>query len=197
LRIIAGLAKGHRLKIPKADGVRPTQESVREAWFSILGDWVKGRIVLDLFAGSGALGIEALSRGAKWAVFVDEQIGCLNAIKENLDRCGFRSQAAVIRARIPEDFRKIKRVWESGFDLVFMDPPYRSGKERDALSGLIRFALLRENARIVCEHACGQPEAPISAGFRVEKERRYGDSVLTFLIFDLGASDRDGQREKE
>lgn len=197
MRVIAGLAKGHRLMMPRAEGVRPTRESVREALFNILGDSVRGRVVLDLFAGSGALGIEALSRGATWAVFVDEQIGCVKAIRENLDRCGFGTRASVIQARIPEDLPKVKKAGESGFDLVFMDPPYGSGREIDALEGLLRFALLRENARIVCEHARRRTSTPAIKDFRLEKARRYGDSVITFLNFEPGAKNGDGQREEE
>ncbi|MEW6439508.1 MAG: 16S rRNA (guanine(966)-N(2))-methyltransferase RsmD [bacterium] len=207
MRVVAGVARGRRLKSPKRAGVRPTLGRVREALFDILGDEVQGSRVLDLFAGSGALGIEALSRGAAFALFVDGDPACIRAVRENLQACGLLERAAVVRGNIPEDWPQIRQACrESGppsgagpgpphaFDLVFLDPPYGSGMERQALEGLVRFSLLRESARIVCEqgrkrqHACVFPKE-----LGIESERRYGDSILTFLTYGPGAKNEHGE----
>jgi 16S rRNA (guanine966-N2)-methyltransferase len=174
-------------------GVRPTQDRIREALFSILGETVEGCNVFDAFAGSGALGIEALSRGAERAVFCDENPECLRVIQENLRRCELEDRAEVLRAPVPVGLGKVREALSRPFDMVFLDPPYGGGGREQILEGLSRFALLKERARIVFEHAEKGAFASLPAGFLVESERRYGDTLLTFLNFQPGEKRDDGR----
>jgi 16S rRNA (guanine(966)-N(2))-methyltransferase RsmD len=148
---------------------------------------------LDAFAGSGALGIEALSRGAERAVFCDEKQACIQAIRENLRKCDLAGRAVVLRTRLPEGLEKVRGAVAERCDLVFLDPPYGAEEKERILEGLHRFALLKERARIVFEHAKKDALACVPAGFAVEGERRYGDTMLTFLNYQPGEERDDGQ----
>jgi hypothetical protein len=123
VRIIAGISRGRRVTVPGVPGVRPTLSRIREPLFTMLGEDLVDGDVLDLFAGSGALGIEALSRGARHAVFVDENPLCLRAIRENLERCGFQSQTEVLRGRLPAAFRIVGRALLRKADIVLSPAP--------------------------------------------------------------------------
>ena len=191
--MVGGFVRGRRLRVPPGEDVRPTQDRIREALFSILGDTVEGCIVLDAFAGSGALGIEALSRGAERAVFCDEKQECIHAIRENLMKCELDGRAVVFRTRLPEGFARIREALAEPCDLVFLDPPYGMEGKTQILEGLHQFALLKERARIVFEHAQEDAFACVPAGFLVEKERRYGDTLLTFLNYQPGEERDDGR----
>ena len=191
--MVGGVVRGHKLRVPPGKDVRPTQDRVREALFSILGDTVEGCIVLDAFAGSGALGIEALSRGAERAVFCDEKQECIHAIRENLRKCELAGRAVVFRTRLPEGLAGIREALAEPCDLVFLDPPYGAGGKERILEGLHRFALLKERARIVFEHAQKDVFACVPEGFVVEGERRYGDTLLTFFDYRTGEERDDGR----
>jgi 16S rRNA (guanine966-N2)-methyltransferase len=186
VRIIAGISRGRRVTVPGVPGVRPTLSRIREPLFTMLGEDLVEGDVLDLFAGSGALGIEALSRGARHAVFVDENPLCLRAIRENLERCGFQSQTEVLRGRLPSAFRIVGRALPRKADIVLLDPPYGGVKKASMLESMHRFSLLKENARIVFEHFHKDVFTTIPAGFFVEKQRRYGDTSLTFFRYLTG-----------
>jgi 16S rRNA (guanine966-N2)-methyltransferase len=129
MRVIAGIAKGMRLKVPRSDAVRPTSDMVREAIFDILGERPVGARVLDLFAGSGALAIEALSRGAESAMLNERSAGCLPFIRENLEHTRFAEQTEVIHGDVFREVRNLDAAGEQ-FDLVLADPPYRGTVER-------------------------------------------------------------------
>jgi len=192
LRVVGGSIRGYRLSVPSGEDVRPTLDKIRESLFSILGDTVAGSVVLDAFAGSGALGIEALSRGARYALFCDDSADCVRTIQENLERCKLTDRAGVLRVKVPEGLSRIRKVLAEPCDLVFLDPPYRvEGRER-LLEALHRFALLKERARIVFEHSLKDTFACVPEGFDVEGERRYGDTQLTFLTYQPGEKRDDG-----
>jgi 16S rRNA (guanine966-N2)-methyltransferase len=193
LRVVGGTVRGRRLKVPQGRDVRPTLDRIREALFSILGAEVEGCVVLDAFAGSGALGIEALSRGAERAVFCDADPECIQVIRGNLRDCDLADRAVVLRTRLPEGLARVKESLTGPCDLVFLDPPYGAGERERILEGLGRFALLKERARIVFEHAQKDAFSCVPAGFVVEKERRYGDTMLTFLNFQPGEERDDGR----
>ncbi len=175
MRIIAGTARGIRLA-PVPGGVRPTSDRVRESVFNSLGQFFDGGEVLDLYAGTGALGIEALSRGCDRAVFVERDGRALAAIRENLRRAGVAKRAEVVRGDVG---RALERMLTDGrvFNLIFADPPYRIAAEvGDVLSRL--GALLAPGGRVVIEGG----EAP-AGGIRGKKgvTRRYGGTFVTIL----------------
>lgn len=173
MRVIAGRFKGRRLASPKHERTRPTPDRVREALFSILGD-VTGDAVLDAFAGSGALGLEALSRGAGRAVFIDRDRAALAALTENIDALDLGAQAQVLRG----DTLKQLQHLNGPFDLVFIDPPYAAQLWGKTLRALDRRALLGQSARVVCEHGRGV-EPALPDGWTICDERAYGDvSIL-------------------
>jgi 16S rRNA (guanine966-N2)-methyltransferase len=167
MRIVAGTHRGRRITAPKGDAVRPTSDRVREALFSILGDRVTAARVLDLFAGTGALGLEALSRGAASAVFVDTDV---RAVAANLDALGL--QADVRR----QDALAFVRSGPGPFDLVFLDPPYKSASDLGPRLGDTLPVLLAPGAVVVSESDRRQPLdlQPLS----VQDERRYGDTLI-------------------
>jgi 16S rRNA (guanine(966)-N(2))-methyltransferase RsmD len=169
MRVVAGRYRGRTLHAPKGASTRPTSDKVREALFSVLGD-VEGVRVLDLFAGSGALGIEALSRGAAEATFVDSDQRAAAAIRRNLDELGVA--AATVRRR---DVLAFLRSADGQFDLVFADPPYSSAPLLgERLSGLLP-AVLPENGRIVTE---SDRRNPLHIELPLEFERDYGDTRI-------------------
>jgi len=170
MRVVAGEFGGRRLHAPAGGGTRPTADRVREALFSILGD-VSGARVLDLYAGSGALGIEALSRGASSAEFVDSGRRAVEAIRRNLAELGV--DAAVHRRDALSWLAQAER--GETYDLVFCDPPYDSAvRLAESLSERLP-AILSESARIVTE---SDKRSPLDLPFRLVRERTYGDTRI-------------------
>lgn len=172
MRVISGTARGCRLAEPRDMSVRPTTDRVKEAMFSIVQFDVPGRRVLDLFAGTGQLGIEALSRGARECVFVDDDTASLALVRKNLAICHL--QAPVIRSDARAYLAHCGR-----FDLVLVDPPYRSGLYDVILQDLFGFDILNHGGIILVEslHGTPLPEAP--APYRIGKTYRYGKISLT------------------
>jgi 16S rRNA (guanine966-N2)-methyltransferase len=172
VRVVAGVWGGRRLQAPRGDATRPTSDRVREALFSILADRVGEARVLDLFAGSGALGIEALSRGASEATFVDSAPAAIRAVKANLEALG--AQAEVRRA----DARRFLGSASAAarqYDLVFLDPPYR---QAGGIGGELTAALaavLAPGAAVVAE---SDRRTPLELDFPILDERRYGDTLI-------------------
>jgi 16S rRNA (guanine966-N2)-methyltransferase len=173
VRVIAGRFGGRSLLAPRGRATRPTSDRVREALFSILGpDLLDGARVLDLFAGSGALGIEALSRGASGAVFVDSSSVAVAALRRNLDALGIdaevRRQDALAYLRSASRDARL-------YDLVFLDPPYRHARALGPeLSTALR-PVLAPNARVVAE---SDRRAPLELDLTLLDERRYGDTLI-------------------
>jgi len=185
LRIISGTARGRRLFTPpKVKGVseiRPTADRVREAIFNILtGRFVNGT-VLDLFAGTGALGLEALSRGSDRAIFVDFNSAASRLIKKNLEACGFSDRAKLLKRDLLKNLsflRKIRPV--EGFRLIFVDPPYRRKISGKIIKQLGELAILSDDGLLVVEEA-SEVELPDEAGaLRMIDHRVYGDTAIFF-----------------
>jgi 16S rRNA (guanine966-N2)-methyltransferase len=168
VRVVAGEFKGRRLYAPRGERTRPTADRVREALFSMLGD-VEGARVLDLWAGSGALGIEALSRGAESALFVERDQRALAALRRNLDAVGARADV-----RRQDALRFLARR-EGTFDLVFCDPPYDDASRVAAPLSEALPAMLGENARIVTE---SDKRNPLLLPLPLVVERAYGDTRI-------------------
>jgi len=176
VRVIAGKAKGQRLKVPKVTVTRPATDLVRGAIFSILenttDDWEQ---VLDLFSGSGALGIEALSRGAAWVDFVERDRRCYTIIKENLEKTGFSTQAHIYCCNVVKAFTFL----DKEYSIILMDPPYSEPSIGNLVSQLSVSRLMGERTVLVVTHSPHFPLIPTPAALKLAKEHRHGDSIIT------------------
>lgn len=180
MRVITGIARGKRLvTVPGNDIVRPTGEKVKEALFSSIQFDIEGRRILDLFAGSGQLGIEALSRGAESAVFVDCNDASLKAIKQNLASTGLSDIAEVHKS----DYATFCLRCSKKFDIVFLDPPYKAGLLVDAVQKTI--PLISDFGKIFCEHPRELELPERIDSFSVCKVYRYGKTLITVYKKDV------------
>lgn len=174
MRVITGIARGKRLvTVSGNDIVRPTGEKVKEALFSSIQFDIEGRRVLDLFAGSGQLGIEALSRGALCATFVDCNDASLKTVKQNLENTGLADKASVYKS----DYATFALRCSQKFDIAFLDPPYCKGILEDAVTKTI--PLMSDYGKIFCEHPIELKLPKIIDGFNVTKVYRYGKTLVT------------------
>jgi 16S rRNA (guanine966-N2)-methyltransferase len=174
LRVSGGEARGRRLRAPK--NIRPTQGMVKQAIFNMVGPRIEGASVLDLFAGSGALGIEALSRGAASVTFVDQQPRGLAILRQNLDALGFKERSRLVKGDVVRWLESSPDTVKSA-DFVFLDPPYE-----DVVLDKALMVLDREIAggTVLAEHSRRQ-RLPELARLKVDRQRRYGDTVVTVL----------------
>jgi len=180
VRIIAGSARGRKLLVPGGRSVRPTSDRVREALFNILAGEVAGCRFLDLYAGSGAVGIEALSRGAEHADFVEQDPTALQALQDNLERTDLKGGASVHPMPVRRALARLEP-GEGLFDLIFADPPYGEQAERTALlEQLGGGGLLRPGGRIIVEFPARQPPTAPET-LEMLREARYGETLLAFL----------------
>lgn len=180
MRVIAGALGGRHLVAPRGQATRPTSDRVREALFSALGD-VQGSIVLDLFAGTGALGIEALSRGAARATFVESSRAALVALRANLSALGLVARSDVLGVAAERAIRELGRsaAHDAPFDLVLVDPPYAQVATVPPLvAALGACGALASDARIVIEHASRDPP-PSLEGVPLVSTRTYGDTAVS------------------
>jgi 16S rRNA (guanine966-N2)-methyltransferase len=175
MRVVGGEFGRRRLVAPRGRATRPTSDRVREALFSILGD-ISGASVLDLFAGSGALGIEALSRGAAHATFVDDADPARAAIKQNLEVLGLEDRATLINASL-----RTAPLPGGPFDLVFADPPYGDAGDLGPLLAPKLLAVLTPEGRLVTE---SDRRTPLDLSVPPTLERRYGDTLIRIYKFD-------------
>ena len=174
MRVITGTARGRRLKELEGLETRPTTGKVKEALFSVIQFDIEGRRVLDLFAGTGQLGIEALSRGAECAVFVERRRDALQVIRENLEACGMTDKARVVNGDAMSYLKSGEK-----FDLIFLDPPYASGLLEQALEEIVRFDICRRHGIIVAESAADKTLPPLAGPYALYREYRYGKIKLT------------------
>lgn len=177
IRIVTGLAKNRRLKAPDIEGFRAVQEIAKSSLFSILGEKIVGAVCLDLFAGSGNLGIEALSRGAKWCDFVDEEPDSARAIRENVVKCGFEEKSEITR----KDSGKFVVNALRNYDVVFIDPFYENVSHKHLLSNLCN--ILNKDGVVVFFHGENLNLAEQIAGtsLKIVDERKFGKSIFTLL----------------
>jgi 16S rRNA (guanine966-N2)-methyltransferase len=180
-RITAGTARGRSLKTRPGRSTRPTTSLVREALFNIIGESIRGARVLDLFAGAGTLGLEALSRGAERATFVERARACATIVAENLAATGYASQAEVACADVI-DWLATHRTEFSGINLILLDPPYHDPILDRALLTLDETPL-RPQALVVAEHHCSDP-LPELRRLRPVEARDYGTTRLSFLRYE-------------
>ena len=182
MRIITGRARGTKLVTLEGNNTRPTSERVKEAVFSMIQFDIEGRRVLDLFAGSGQMGLEALSRGALKATFVDNSKEAVNVIRQNVTKTHFEGESEIILSDAEGYLRRIKG--KEKFDLVFIDPPYAAGVQGKMLELLLAHELLKPTSIIVCESGeedifKASPE--LAERFEIIKKARYSISYVTIL----------------
>jgi 16S rRNA (guanine(966)-N(2))-methyltransferase RsmD len=178
MRVISGSAKGRKLYAPKSHNIRPALDKVKGAIFNILFD-VTGLKVLDLFAGTGAVGIEALSRGAAHCTFVDMSNEAVTIIKKNIELCRFEESALLFPKRVDiavEYFGKHNQK----FDLIFVDPPYLKGLVNPTLQMIADQNILQESGKIIVEHSPKEPITPPHS-LILSDSRKYGQTLITFL----------------
>ena len=179
MRVISGSRKGFKLKAPKGLDTRPTQDRIKESLFNILGNIHKEALVLDLFSGSGAIGIEFLSRGAKKCYFIDDSQDSIRTINENLEKTNFQALSEVYKNNV---CRAAKVLGENNiiFDYIFMDPPYNSEYEKKTLKLICENNLISESGTIIVEH--GKKLVLEEMIFCIKRidERNYGDTTITF-----------------
>ncbi len=178
MRIIAGSARGMKLKAPRGKDVRPTSDRVREALFSIISSRLEGAVFLDLYAGSGAVGIEALSRGAEEALFIDHEKENILLIKENLARTGLSGKARVKKDDANKALSRLSREnFKAG--LIYLDPPYSFTAIPELIQKLLDLRIAAQDGLIIVEHSYYNR---LWAGqFKEARQKRYGDTCLTFI----------------
>jgi len=197
LRVIGGTAKGRRLQTPPKNSakktgrpvIRPTADRAREALFSIIGSEVENGAVLDLFAGTGALGLEALSRGARFAVFVDRNSQSIKLIRNNIELCGFSDRSSVIKRDLAKSLSFLEKLPDnSGFSIIFIDPPYKKGLSSSMIKELSSGVLLASSGLVIVEDDA-DVELPISMGLlTLIDQRHYGDTG--FWFYRAGKTDQ-------
>jgi 16S rRNA (guanine966-N2)-methyltransferase len=184
VRIISGSLRGRRIAAVRGMATRPTTDRTREALFNILGQTVVDRKVLDLFAGTGALALEALSRGAESAVLVDNAHAALNTIKKNIQTCKLTAPTRVIQWDLSRRLTCLK-AYQRHFDLVFMDPPYGQHLTDKTLIHLHDSSALGADALVVLEHHVDDLLGPLSDQFHLQDQRRYGKTLVSFIGYVL------------
>ena len=181
MRIIAGLARGKRLTTPSGLHTRPTTDRVKESIFNVIQFDVPGARVLDLFSGSGQLGLECLSRGADFCQFCDNDKGAIRAIQANITLCAMRERSGVF-AGDWKDF--LARSAANDYNIILLDPPYGGKIINEALCGIYRFDILAARGIIVCESAREDELALPPAPYRLQKRYVYGSTAVTTLTRD-------------
>lgn len=183
LRVTAGALGGRLLRVPPGQGTRPPLDRVRVALFDALGDWIVGRVVLDLFAGAGSLGIEALSRGASRCVFVESGRRALEALRANVAALGIENRSRILA----RNARAGAPAGEGTFGLVFLDPPYPGWREEGMpdvvlpLRSLAARGVLEDDARILLRCPAAVAAAPLPNGLRLLERRPYGTTAILVL----------------
>jgi 16S rRNA (guanine966-N2)-methyltransferase len=179
MRIIAGALKGRRLVTPRGATTRPTADQVRIALMDTLAPRLAGARILDLFAGAGGVGLEALSRGAAQATFVERDARAVAALRENVTALGVTTLARVRRGDV---LRELPALYAAGerFDVVFLDPPYEAGLLETALEALGGGGLVTAEGVVVAQHFTKRAPAPVIGALAAFRTRRFGETTLTF-----------------
>ncbi|WP_379152874.1 16S rRNA (guanine(966)-N(2))-methyltransferase RsmD [Paenibacillus sp. sgz5001063] len=183
MRVVSGSAKGRPLKSVPGSGTRPTTDKVKEAMFSMIGPYFEGGAALDLFAGTGGLGIEALSRGMDQAVFVDMEQKSIDTVRANLKAAKVEEQAEVYRNEAGRALSALEKRGRS-FDLVFLDPPYRLKHGDELMLAMVQKRLLRPDAVIVLEHESGYEYPEDIPGFQRIRQAVYGETTVSIYKYE-------------
>lgn len=180
MRIIAGYAKGRKLKSPENQDIRPTSDRVKEAIFSMIAFYLPGKIVLDLFAGTGNLGLEALSRGAKFSVFVDNNREALKLVNQNIKLLGYKDKTSVVFSDALKALDLFRKRNEK-FDIVFIDPPYRQSLYGEIIQSIAENDIIDRSGILIIEHPADIKLKDEYEGLKKIKEKKYGNTSITIL----------------
>lgn len=183
MRVISGSARGRPLKSVPGTGTRPTTDKVKEALFSMIGPYFEGGNVLDLFAGTGGLGIEALSRGMDKAIFVDLDYKSVETVKANLKATGFLGQAEVYKNDAERALKTLAKRGAS-FDLVFLDPPYRHKNSNKLMERMDELNLLQNQAVLVLEYDSSFEYQDQIGPFKMMRKTEYGEIGITIYVYE-------------
>ena len=183
MRVISGLFKGRKLEPIKIRGIRPTSDRVKEALFSILSNDIEGSIFLDLFAGSGSIGIEAYSRGASKVIFVDSNVESFKVLQQNLNKLSLKEDIELHNADYKMAIKKLGLRGEK-FDIIFIDPPYGENLSIDAINEINKNDIIDENGLIVVEHSVKEPMPKSINIYELHKRKVYGNTQLSFYVFN-------------
>ncbi|MEZ0535844.1 16S rRNA (guanine(966)-N(2))-methyltransferase RsmD [Caldicellulosiruptoraceae bacterium PP1] len=179
MRVISGCAKGKRLKSIETESLRPTADRVKEALFNIIAPYLdETTIVGDFFAGTGNIGIEFLSRGVKEAIFVENDLRCINIIKENLKYTNLDSKAKVLRYNV---LTFLRNSYKEYFDIIFVDPPYMTNLAQKTLESIFSENVLKKDGFVIVEYSKNNPI--FESNFRIIRTEKYGDTILSFLKY--------------
>ncbi len=184
MRIISGTSKGRKLVTPKKYSLRPTSDRVKESLFNILASEIQGKVVLDLFAGTGNLGIEALSRGARKVIFVEKGRQALRLIQTNLNQFGLEDRSEILPKDVNRAIGILKQRGEC-FDLILMDPPYEKGLIQRTLMKLNSHQIYHRDSILVIEHNRREPLPHILDGWNLLRQQKIGDTLLSFLTLQV------------
>lgn len=187
VRVIGGEARGRRLALPKKGEIRPTSDFVREALFNILGPQ-DGKSWLDIYAGTGAVGLEALSRGAARAVFIESSRSCCEALKTNIEKCGFSQKAEVLEMTAEQGLKLLAGRGRK-FDVIFADPPYSKGLA-GAVPGIVEESgISLTGGMLIIQHSSRERLEIDCGAWNASDARKYGDTEITILIRANGGED--------
>lgn len=184
MRIISGTSKGRKLVTPKRYSLRPTSDRVKESLFNILGSEIEGKVVLDLFAGTGNLGIEALSRGAEKVIFVEKGRQALRLIQININQFGLGNRSEILPKDVNRAIGILKQRGEC-FDLILMDPPYEKELIQRTLMKLNTHPIYHGDSILVIEHNRREPLPRILEGWNLIRQQKIGDTLLSFLTLQV------------
>jgi 16S rRNA (guanine(966)-N(2))-methyltransferase RsmD len=186
MRVLAGTLKGRRLVTPRGLGTRPTADQVRIALMDTLTPRLPGARVLDLFAGAGGVGLEALSRGAATATFVERDHRAVAALRENVAALGAGDRVRIHRGDVAATLERLARAGER-YDIVFLDPPYEAGLVAPVLDALGTGAVTAPGVVVIAQHPTRQPPPPATGRLVMYRTRRFGETTLTFFRAENGA----------
>ncbi len=179
MRVIAGFYKGRRLERIQNDSIRPTSDRVKEALFSILGEKIINCRFLDLFAGSGGIGIEAMSRGAEEVIFIDSSWDSIKILKNNLKNIGLEDKAEVYNTSYTNGINKLS-LRKKQLDIIYVDPPYKSNFSHNALKRIFKDNILAEYGIIILEHSIKESLEEEIVEYKLFKKKTYGNTQLLF-----------------
>jgi 16S rRNA (guanine966-N2)-methyltransferase len=180
MRVIAGEFKGRQLVTPRGGTTRPTADQVRIALLDTLGPWLPGARVLDLFAGAGGVGLEALSRGAEHATFVERDARAIAALETNIRTLGVRARVHVMRGDVVRELGRLAAAAQR-FEVVFLDPPYATDDGEHTLATLAARELATPGGVVIAQHLTKRAPAPEYRTLRAFRDRRFGETTLTFF----------------